>query len=516
MSRCSGEVRRVAAALAVNNPLPAITALSPGSIAAGTTTPKTVTISGTSFVSGATVQVNGFARATAFASATQLSFQLTASDQALGANLSVVVVNPARGGGASTLTGTDFVGATVIQVAGSSRATTFLSATQLTFQLTAEDLSTGGSLSITAVNPLPGGGTSGAATIAVNYPVPGPLSLTPDAVATGTPVPLAVIVTGTNFVAGSSVQVNGSPRATIYVSGTKVSFQLTVADQAATANLSITVVNPTPGGGASPASILTVGPGTPAAVLTSVTPNQIVVNSPDTTLSVLGTGLTGTSVVQWNGTSLATSLNFCYVFNSYVPCLSATVPASLLTALETANITVYSPTTTPTVSNTLQVAVINPPVPTSVSLSVSAGPVNTAISIGLTGTGFASTSSALLNGTAVPTTFVNSTSLSINVPASSLATPGVFPVTVVTPAPGGGTSTPQYFTAYLNIPNNSMVYNPANGLFYLSAPSAAGAPYGNTIVSVDPLTGSTGTPIPRERTEPAGHHCGWQVSLGGA
>jgi hypothetical protein len=41
-----------------------------------------------------------------------------------------------------------------------------------------------------------------------------------------------------------------------------------------------------------------------------------------------------------------------------------------------------------------------------------------------------------------------------------------------------------------------MVYNPANGLFYLSVPSAAGAPYGNTIVSIDPLTGKTGTPIP--------------------
>ena len=41
-----------------------------------------------------------------------------------------------------------------------------------------------------------------------------------------------------------------------------------------------------------------------------------------------------------------------------------------------------------------------------------------------------------------------------------------------------------------------MVYNPVNGLFYLSVPSAAGAPYGNTVVSIDPLTGALGTPIP--------------------
>jgi len=67
---------------------------------------------------------------------------------------------------------------------------------------------------------------------------------------------------------------------------------------------------------------------------------------------------------------------------------------------------------------------------------------------------------------------------------------------VVTPAPGGGTSTPLYFTSYVAIPNNSMVYSPATGLFYLSVPSAAGAPYGNTIVSVNPVTGALGTPIP--------------------
>jgi hypothetical protein len=40
-----------------------------------------------------------------------------------------------------------------------------------------------------------------------------------------------------------------------------------------------------------------------------------------------------------------------------------------------------------------------------------------------------------------------------------------------------------------------MVYNPANGLFYLSVPSAAGAPYGNSVVSIDPATGALGTPI---------------------
>jgi len=41
-----------------------------------------------------------------------------------------------------------------------------------------------------------------------------------------------------------------------------------------------------------------------------------------------------------------------------------------------------------------------------------------------------------------------------------------------------------------------MVYNAVNGLLYLSIPATVGAPYGNSIVSMDPATGALGTPIP--------------------
>jgi hypothetical protein len=512
--------------LQINNPMPAITQISPSAFAAGSAS-ASVAISGTGFVAATTVQTDGSARQTTFVNGTQLTAVLTAADLAAAGTHSVTVVNPAPGGGTSaavqlpitnlvptithfnptslvsgsaattvTVTGTNFISATVIQVAGSSRPTVFASATQLTFQLTAGDLSSAGSINVTAVNPAPGGGASASAAIAVNNPVPGTLSLSPNVVTTGTSTPTTITVTGTSFLPESTVQVGGSPRTTTYVSGTQLTFQLTTADEATTANLNVTVVNPTPGGGTSPAAVLNVTAPSSTPVLSSVTPSQLVINSPATMISVLGTGLTSRSVVQWNGTSLATIYTTCYVGHTYSPCLDATVPASLLTAVGTANITVNTPTANPAVSNALQVSITYPPVPTLTSLSVSAGPISTAVSIGVTGTGFVSASSVLLNGAAVPTTFVSSTNLTANVPASSLATPGVFPITVVTSAPGGGASAAQYFTAYVSIPNNSMVYNPANGLFYLSVPSAAGAPYGNTIVSIDPLTGETGTPIP--------------------
>jgi len=142
------------------------------------------------------------------------------------------------------------------------------------------------------------------------------------------------------------------------------------------------------------------------------------------------------------------------------------------------------------------VTVYDYPFPTVTGTSPTAVPLNTQSTITLTGTGFTQASVISIDGTVQPTAFINSTSLSAGVPAAMLAMPGVLTITVTTPSPGGGTSIPQYLTAYVPIVNNSMVYNPVNGLFYLSVPSSAGAPYGNCVVSIDPRTGALGTPIP--------------------
>lgn len=61
----------------------------------------TLTVTGTNFVSGATVQWNGSARSTTVASSTQLTAAITAADTATPGVVDVTVVNPAPGGGAS-------------------------------------------------------------------------------------------------------------------------------------------------------------------------------------------------------------------------------------------------------------------------------------------------------------------------------------------------------------------------------------------------------------------------------
>lgn len=89
---------------------------------------------------------------------------------------------------------------------------------------------------------------------------------------------------------------------------------------------------------------------------------------------------------------------------------------------------------------TASVTIVNPvPQVTSVSPSnLDAGGGDTTLTV--TGSGFAQQSAAQLAGTALATTFVSSTQLTAVLSAALLNQAGTFPVTVVTPAPGGGPS----------------------------------------------------------------------------
>ena len=84
--------------LTVQTPAPAITSISPTSAIAGGVG-FTLTVNGTNFVSGAAVSFNGNSRATTFVSSTQLTAAILASDIASAGTFNVTVTNP--GGGTS-------------------------------------------------------------------------------------------------------------------------------------------------------------------------------------------------------------------------------------------------------------------------------------------------------------------------------------------------------------------------------------------------------------------------------
>lgn len=86
-----------------NNPVPAITTLSPAFLVVSAA-PQTLTITGTGFLPTSTVTYNGVAHTPTYVSATQLTIALTSSDLAAVGNYPVVVTNPTPGGGASAAT----------------------------------------------------------------------------------------------------------------------------------------------------------------------------------------------------------------------------------------------------------------------------------------------------------------------------------------------------------------------------------------------------------------------------
>jgi len=152
-----------------------------------------------------------------------------------------------------SVTGTGFVPTTVINVNTTARTTTYVSPTQVNVTLTAADVSTASSLSLTAVNAAPGGGTSTAATVAVNNPVPTVSDVAPRLALIGVG-PSIVTIVGTNFVVASTVQVNGTSIATTYVSPTQLTFSIT--NQTTAQVDALTVANPAPGGGTATAGDL--------------------------------------------------------------------------------------------------------------------------------------------------------------------------------------------------------------------------------------------------------------------
>ncbi|MGE0129856.1 MAG: hypothetical protein AB7U82_17380 [Blastocatellales bacterium] len=178
----------------INNPAPAITTLSPSSKVAGDQN-FTLTVNGTGFVTGSTVQWNGANRTTNLVGATQLTAAISAADIASVGTANVTVVNSAPGGGTSnaasfsitqpplaptiaslspgfaiaggqqftlTVNGTNFAGNSVVRWNDSDRVTTFVSATQLRATIPATDIASQGTVSIKVFTPAPGGGTSNA------------------------------------------------------------------------------------------------------------------------------------------------------------------------------------------------------------------------------------------------------------------------------------------------------------------------------------------------------------------
>jgi endonuclease G, mitochondrial len=172
---------------------------------------------------------------------------------------------------------------------------------------------------------------------AVNNPVPAATSLSPTSVAAGGSS-FTLTVNGSSFISSSVVKWNGTSLTTTYVSATKVTATVPAANIATAGTATVTVFNPTPGGGTSSGLTFTINSSNnPLPVALSMSPSSAAKGGSSFTLAVTGNSFISSSVVKWNGTSLTTT----YVSATQ---LNATVPAANIVTAGTATVTVFTPT----------------------------------------------------------------------------------------------------------------------------------------------------------------------------
>jgi trimeric autotransporter adhesin len=499
----------------INNPTPVVASLSQTNVTAGSAA-MTLTITGSGFVQGSVVQWNQSNRTTTFVSSTQLQIALAAADLATAGTAQIVVVNSGPGGGSSspitftinnptpqisaispstvttvdggsviTITGTGFVATSSATWNLAARATSYVSSTQLQLKLQSGDLTTVGSAQISVVNSGPGGGTATPVLITIVYPVPSISSLNPTAIVAGSQA-FTLTVNGAGFAPSSVVQYNGVTRPTAYINSSTLTIGVSATDIATPTTAQITVSTGSPGGGVSAPAILTIDK-YPLPTITSVSPNSITVNSPDTLVTIQGTGFISFTTVQVNGATLTPNgWNTNYIF--------VTIPAANFASVGSLTVTVSNPGSL--VSNAVTINVTPNPVPTLTGISPASAAIESpSFTLTLSGSNFVPTSVVQWNGSARPTTFSSANQLTAAIPASDIESLGNSNVTVVNPAPGGGTSATSVFTTYLSLLTNDMIYDSSRNLLWASVPSGAGPRLGNSIVPINPNTGVLGTPV---------------------
>jgi len=185
----------VAKVSAFDVPAPLLSSLDPSSAIGGGPV-LTLSVHGDDFESGAVLQWNGDGRPTTFIGGQDLRAEISAMDLETRRPVWITVRNPNGGvsnaqmftvydppptltsldpgqvtvgdpGFTLTLSGSNFLPRSVVQWAGQSRATTYVSETELKAAIAAPDIAAAGPYQVTVVTPEPGGGSSSAIDFAV-------------------------------------------------------------------------------------------------------------------------------------------------------------------------------------------------------------------------------------------------------------------------------------------------------------------------------------------------------------
>lgn len=255
-------------------------------------------------------------------------------------------------------------------------------------------------------------------------------------------------ITGKGFASGSVVGFGGVTHTTTSASSTQLTTIVTPDEIASAETIQVTVSNPSASGDlvSNPASF-TVN--NPQPAITSLSPSHIQAGAAALPLGVTGSNFVVGSVVNWNGSPRATTF-------SSGSGLQAAITASDLATQGTAAVTVVNPA--PAVGPSSQLTfTIDPftsnPAPSLTSLHDVIAPVGwPGFDLIVDGADFVPASVAEWNGAARPTDVLTTTQLKAAISLSDLANAGSFPVSVSSPAPGGGLSNTLNFTVAPPVP----------------------------------------------------------------
>ena len=260
-------------AVSLENPIPIIQSADPNPLTVGN---FTLTVTGSKFVKGAAILLNGIALPTTFVSSTKLTATGTATQAEVG-KVTITVKNPDPGTIVSVtsfsleidppLTVAVKVSPATAQVReqASQQFSASVTGTSNTAVTWSVDGVAGGNGAVGTVdtkglykapatipspNPLKVAATSVAdtratafATTTVDYPVPTLASLSPQAINVGN---FTITATGTNFVSGAAVVFGGQLLTTTYVSGSQLKASGTATTQQV-GSVQVVVQNPDPG-----------------------------------------------------------------------------------------------------------------------------------------------------------------------------------------------------------------------------------------------------------------------------
>ncbi len=373
------------------------------------------------------------------------------------------------GSGALTVVvkGTNFVAGAKAYVNDAPRTTTFVSASEIKVDLTADDLQSTGDRTLKIVNPAPGGGDGYNSAIFKVMPVgenpkPSVAYINPQSVPADVPQ-FTLQVHGSGFVNGAKVRVNGIDQPTTFVSSTDLAatigaqaLQTLLAAQvraesevsaAANEPAGITVVNPPPGGGVSNVQLFTVmeAGNNPAPGLTKLQPESIVAQgaaAAPLVVTVSGSNFMEGTLAYWNGSQRPAK----FIDSGTV---AVTLSGGDLAVVGSGAIHVTNPSPGGGQSNALSFVITAPPAnPTPVLTSIQPGslatqPMNNAPQVlTVKGSDFLPESEVYWNEVVRPTAFVDSTTLQVTLTPTDTVGAGQAQLVVVNPPPGGGISNP--------------------------------------------------------------------------